>query len=252
MSGQWRAEEEWGSGEEERGREEEERGRGEEGRWRADDERWRGETTADQPESFAVEEEPAEPVTRWAAVEEVSPGAQASVVGEAQAEWAVVVAEPAGAEARWAAVEEASSGAQASVVGEAEAEWAVVVAEPAGAESQWAAVEDGAAAFDERPVEAGREPRGGDDGGDGRRGGGDFADEPKVVAEKPAWLLGRYSRSASLSLDALPRDAVGPGGLGPRVPAQVTRRGVEDSPESPLTDVVPAARTPVEEEEPAG
>lgn len=85
--------------------------------------------------------------------------------------------------------------------------------------------------------------------------GGDQGDP---AADKPAWLLGRYSRSASLSLDSLPRDSLGPGGLkrgggnGPFVPAQAARRGADDSPESPLTDVVPAARTPVEEEEPAG
>ncbi|MFG2036694.1 hypothetical protein ACGFI8_01180, partial [Dactylosporangium sp. NPDC048998] len=72
--------------------------------------------------------------------------------------------------------------------------------------------------------------------------------------------LRRSNRAAALSLDSLPRDSLGPGGLRPHatgggppfVPAQAPRRVVAVEPESPLTDVVPAARTPVDEDEPAG
>ncbi|GAA3457589.1 hypothetical protein GCM10018962_94230 [Dactylosporangium matsuzakiense] len=100
------------------------------------------------------------------------------------------------------------------------------------------------------------------------RGGADFGvvgslddveparDGPAPRAEKPAWFLRGYSRNSALSLDGLPRDSVGPGGLGPRngafVPSQAARRDGAELPESPLTDVVPAARTPVEEDETAG
>lgn len=100
------------------------------------------------------------------------------------------------------------------------------------------------------------------------RGGADFGvvgslddveparDGPVPRAEKPAWFLRGYSRNSALSLDGLPRDSVGPGGLGPRngafVPSQAARRDGAELPESPLTDVVPAARTPVEEDETAG
>jgi hypothetical protein len=66
----------------------------------------------------------------------------------------------------------------------------------------------------------------------------------------------------SVSLDSLPRDSMGPGGLRahpvspfvvPFVPSQPIRPhdpGPIEPPESPLADVVPAARTPQDEEEP--
>ncbi|GAA2364485.1 hypothetical protein GCM10010170_062360 [Dactylosporangium salmoneum] len=69
----------------------------------------------------------------------------------------------------------------------------------------------------------------------------------QVVPVRP-----QVNRVAELSLDSLPRDSMGPGGLRPFVPAQAVRRDAGDAPESPLTDVVPAARTPVEEDETAG
>jgi hypothetical protein len=104
------------------------------------------------------------------------------------------------------------------------------------------------------PADAELSAVGADDGGaaeavgsGGERGAGE------VVPPRP-----RSNRAAAMALDSLPRDSLGPGGLrshgglGPRfVPAQSSRRGPDDAPESPLTDVVPAARTPADEE-PAG
>jgi arginase len=85
-------------------------------------------------------------------------------------------------------------------------------------------------------------------------------EDAEVAGEEAEPVLARPDRVAALSLDSLPRDNVGPGGLRPHavevgapfVPAQAVRRALAVQPESPLTDVVPAARTPVDEEEPAG
>ena len=84
--------------------------------------------------------------------------------------------------------------------------------------------------------------------------------EPARSVGEDEPIVPRPDRVAALSLDSLPRDTVGPGGLRPHkaevaapfVPVQAVRRSVAAQPESPLTDVVPAARTPVDEEEPAG
>jgi len=75
---------------------------------------------------------------------------------------------------------------------------------------------------------------------------------------RPGGLASGGLRPGGLASSGVASGGLGPGGQGGRagglrpafVPAQAVRRG-DDSPESPLTDVVPAARTPVEQEDPA-